>query len=107
MSVSKALTLLAIEAISGARKSEKSMKQQRAERTLQISSRFPLNWRPKLRRSISVLWASQDPKHPKQDGSALFLIYVIACLAALNLIVRFPGAAMTLDQINQMPLWGP
>lgn len=85
------------------------MKQQRIERTSQLGSRIFSDRRPKLRQSmrqsISRLWASQDTN---QDGSILVLLYVIACLVAVNLILRLPGAAaMTLDQLSQIPLCGP
>jgi hypothetical protein len=76
------------------------MKQRRVERT--PGSTRP--WRSKLRRSISELITSKDAN---EGGSTLVLLYVIACLVAMNLILRLPGAAMTLDQINQMLLCGP
>jgi hypothetical protein len=77
---------------------------QRVERTSQLGSRIFSDWRSKLRQSVSGLWASRGAK---KDGSALVLFYVIACLVAVNLILRLPGAAMTLDQLNQMPFCGP
>jgi hypothetical protein len=80
------------------------MKQKPVERTSQLGSRPPSDWGRKLRQSIGGLWASQDTN---EDGSTLVLIYVIACLVVMNLILRLPGAAMTLDQLNQMPLLGP
>ena len=81
------------------------MKQQRVERaSQQLGSRPPSDWRTKVRRSIGDLKAPEDRN---EDGSVLLLICVIAWLVAVNLILRFPGAAMALDSINQMPLWGP
>jgi hypothetical protein len=80
------------------------MKQKPVERTSQLRSRTPPDRGRKLRQSISGLWASQDID---EDGSTLVLIYVIACLVVVNLILRIPGAAMTLDQLNEMPLLGP
>jgi hypothetical protein len=80
------------------------MKQRRVERTSQLGSRIFSDWRRKLRQRVSGLWASQDTN---EDGSGLVLFYVIACLVVVNLILRLPGAAMTLDQLNQMPLCGP
>ena len=71
------------------------MKQQRMERTSQLASRIFSDWRSKLLQSISGLWVSQDTN---QDGSTLLLLYVIACLVAVNLILRLP---------NQVPFCGP
>jgi hypothetical protein len=42
-----------------------------------------------------------------KDASTLRLILVIALLITANLLLRVPDAVLSVDQINQMPLWGP
>jgi hypothetical protein len=42
------------------------------------------------------------------DATSLYLVMVIACLTTALLFMGFPpSAALTVDQISQMPLWGP
>jgi hypothetical protein len=42
------------------------------------------------------------------DTTSLYLVMVIVCLTtALLFMGSPPSAALTADQINQMPLWGP
>jgi hypothetical protein len=42
------------------------------------------------------------------DNTSLYLAIVIACLTTALLFIGLPpSAALTAEQINQMPLWGP
>jgi hypothetical protein len=51
----------------------------------------------------------QRPDEATEDAISTYLVIVIACLTIALLFTGLPpsAAALTADQINQMPLWGP